>query len=324
MFDGKYFLNQIQGCTFEKDFDIVVNLFLVLNNARPAYLHVQYDGDYEKQDSILNEIKIKFPNITITRIGFMNFIHIHPLPQLKDDESYNEHLGKTLGFFFPGDIDHKENVYSSIHYLANGSHFYAEVCKTLINDVNKIEKREQEWNSILSNINITVTTKIDKWLSDEYLLSIVTKKDVCSVLKNSNEFLAYFKISDYQLPKFASLLQTNLEDNFFKYHDYILMIILCKDHGLFEIDLIENIETFESLLDNFIVEYILENDANCSYEIIVNFINVILNKYPEWLEKVNYGNTIVLLKQKKEDAIEIIHKFDIFRDNTSKIIEIAN
>lgn len=223
MIDSDSFLKRINGCSFEKDMDIVANLFLVLNHARPAYLYTQYDGDTKKEDVILKEIQKAFPNILLTKFYTSHFLHVNSLPQLESE--INVYIGKALGFFFPGDIDFKENVYSSIHYLANEKHFYAEVCKTLINDVTPFKERETEWNNILNKINISVTFKLETSMETNYLLSIVINKDFESIMKYSKTFLAYFENMDQSLPSFASFLEEDFEKKIVKYYNYILMIV---------------------------------------------------------------------------------------------------
>lgn len=252
----------------------------------------------------------------------MNFIHVNPLPDMKYDETTNEYLGRKLGFFFPGDIDHKSNMYSSVHYKGNESHFYAEVCKTIINDDSSIKKREREWNEITRHINVVITSYTEVSMTSEYLLSIIINKDIDTILKYSDVFLSYFEKMDYTLPSFASLLKKDLKTNFFKYYDYILMITLCKEECLFELDL-KMSDEFEKLVDDYIVNFIIENDNTSKREThatpatrAITLIDELVNKcFLVWLDKI--GSDILttitqdeFLKRKQSEMNQIICKFN--------------
>ena len=110
--------------TLRQSPDIWFNLYLVLNDYRPAYLIECSHYDTKKEcQRVMKSIRSCFPKLKITKEKGIEryFVHKKKIP---------EDVGEALGMTCAGDIDDSSDQRHGVRVNINDKNIYAEICAT--------------------------------------------------------------------------------------------------------------------------------------------------------------------------------------------------
>lgn len=203
-----------------------------------------------------------------------------------NDEYWNVSINKLLGHMSPEQID---NFRGSIMFVIKNYNkcFYKEYWNE-IPDNNIIAEKQQTFQQLASQLNLVIDIVVNRYLSNNEILSILLKKNPTQYLMYKKEIIDYFK--KMGLHKTANLInRMNTPNNSLellkKYHRKIGVLTTLISLEIYSI--YKPLTTLEKNLSNKVL-YALENDL---YN--MNIDNLTTNKLS--IIVLSYIKEIVLL-----------------------------
>lgn len=220
----------LNGTELENDIEVIVNLTLVIQDARPAYLFEA--NNYESIDIGLQKLEIikeKFPNLSYTPDSSRYRIFIHKksfkIKKYIDDDI---EIGKILGFNCAADLNElndKMIEYFTIRQYADDTSFYTEICPNKKEDeieqiLNSLSRKNK---NIVEGLGYTYRIEYVKGYTIKYLDYKIYTKDLEFIRNNYDDILNH--IWNFAGDQFVE----TFEDNYDYFQSKIDQIIVITD-----------------------------------------------------------------------------------------------
>ena len=300
---GELFLKEIRNTSFFKYnvIDVIVNLYFVLREARPAWL---FEAQTKEKQDMLKEINNLFGNyLQFTNTSSQNNILIYHKgkeiePEIHDDDKWDIWLGNVLGFFCPHNV-HKSSMDTkryNITYLANGVGFYAEMCTKKTRELSlDIDKRLKKWESIGQEIGYQITVTISKQLPFNYWYNLIVNKNINysynKLLNKKYEFISFIRgyglFPDKFLRDLGFTNKTVPDEDFVnklkKYYNWFVMGFVAEKHDSFKI-----LRTFHGNDDTYDIEEEMENAYMESDQSPEEYITLLFGHHENKANQLDY------------------------------------
>lgn len=168
------FLKRAVGTIIEKDYDILCNLFLVKNGARPAFL-LEFAG-YPEIDSnelfaVIRHIYPEFKYTIENEIdGNIHRVFFHTNELAPKEDNHDIWVAKNLGFWCHG-IPDPSTERVVVRYYATDSddrfNIYTEICSKALFNREHFDRKHEQFNKIASQIGLTILLEIEELIPNE-------------------------------------------------------------------------------------------------------------------------------------------------------------
>ena len=233
----KTFFDRAKGSIIDRQYDILFNLYLVKNNARPSFLlevanfpKIDPKELFNTIKKIYNEFKYTIENKVDNRIHRV-FFHIDPLTK-KNNMDHDIWVAENLGFYCKGipSDDIERVVVNYILFKDNiTTYFYTEICSTEYYNKKHFIQKQKLFNKYAKEIGGKVELNIDELIQNEssYYINLLIDGKLGS--KYEDKVLGY--LWGYGLTG----LDNNVVSNKYTFQD------LLKDKKLLLFDLVRSI-----------------------------------------------------------------------------------
>ena len=184
--DDKDFFSRADGTIIEKDYDILFNLFLVKNNARPAFLlEVANHPDLDPTElfDVVRDTYNEFQYTIESEIdGEVRRVFFHTRPLTPKGDDHDIWVAENLGFLchgIPSRSIERVAVYYYLTVEGENFEFYTEICPKEGFNRDHFDDKQKRFNELASLKGWSVLMEIEKLKIDEevyYLDLLLTNK----------------------------------------------------------------------------------------------------------------------------------------------------